>query len=234
MLPVGCGQYLFAAGVRLPLLKQLMLGAPMEPIKQELLYQATTGRYWFFSESHWGFGSLDACFGPGDVAPLVCCCPALELLSIPGLVQLGVDMGPLLGLWQLRELYVGGEAVDDGVAGSVLAHMVRLRQLEVAGAPHLTDAGVLALAGNKGLRELLLVECGLGDSMPITPCGGEGGACCLLVQQQVRYVWVHTVCQGWELCACHAQCVILCAVLPPVSYRALSFLIRRNTVFTCC
>jgi hypothetical protein len=181
MLPVGCGQYLFAAGVQLPLLKQLVLGAPMVPVKHEALLQATTGRYRFFSENHCGFDAIDACLGPGDVERLVHCCPALELLSIPGLVQPGVDMSPLLQLWQLRELYVGGAAIDDEVAGSVLAHMVGLRRLEVAGAPHLTDAGVLSLAGNKGLRQLLLVRCGLGGSMPITWCGGTGFARCFLV-----------------------------------------------------
>jgi hypothetical protein len=178
-----------AAGPRLSLLKQLVLGAPMVPVEHGTLFQATTGRYRYFSEDLWSSDAIDACLGPGDVARLVRCCPALELLSIPGLVQPGVDMSPLLGLWRLRELYVGGVAINDDVAGSVLAHMVGLRRLEVAGALRLTDAGVLALAGNKGLRELLLVACGLGTSMPITPCGGTGFARCFLVRQQVRHMW---------------------------------------------
>jgi hypothetical protein len=198
------------------LLKQLFLGVHMHTFKQNSL-----GRYPFFSEDHWGFHAIDACLGPGDVARLVRCCPAVELLSIPGLVQPGVDMSPLLGLGRLQDLYVGGVAIDDEVAGSVFARMGGLRRLEVAAAPQLTDDGVLALAGNKGLRELLLVRCGLGGSMPIKPCGGTAlpGARCFLVRQKVRIVWfvselgfTYTACHTLR-CLCVLSTVLTCRVL---------------------
>ncbi|WIA40743.1 hypothetical protein OEZ86_004427 [Tetradesmus obliquus] len=84
----------------------------------------------------------------------------LKMLSIPGLVTPGVDMTPLLSLQQLQYLFVGGEVVDDAVAGSVLAKMTQLMRLKVFGAPQLTGQGMLALTSLKKLIELEIGGCG--------------------------------------------------------------------------
>jgi hypothetical protein len=62
---------------------------------------------YFARELHSGIATPVACFGHGDVARLVQCCPALERLWIPGLVQPGVDVSALLALTALTALFVG-------------------------------------------------------------------------------------------------------------------------------
>jgi hypothetical protein len=136
MLPRGCGQHLFAAGVQLPRLKQLVLGLPSD--------------VWEWCDGDVAVaGYVDGmtqCLGCGDIGRLVQCCPALEMLWIPGMVQPGVDMSPLLRLTALTELFVGGEVVTDGVASRVLAQMTRLKELMLFCVPELTEQGKAALA----------------------------------------------------------------------------------------
>jgi HPt (histidine-containing phosphotransfer) domain-containing protein len=136
MLPANCGQHLFAAGVSLPRLKQLVLGLPSdvwEWCKEDV---AVAGYV----------DGMTQCLGRGDIGRLARCCPALEMLWIPGMVQRGVDMSPLLRLTALTELFVGGEAINDAVASGVLAQMTDLKELMLFCVPELTERGEAALA----------------------------------------------------------------------------------------
>jgi hypothetical protein len=172
MLPVGCGCHVFAAGRQLPSLKVLCLGPAAErgetcgpnslPGPYDYLYYSGHDRD--ASE----FEQQFACVGPGDVERLVCCCPALEQLWLPGLVQVGVDVSALLRLTALTGLFVGGAVWDDDVAVAVLAEMSGLRELQLCDAPGFTDAGLLALSALTGLTKLGTLHCGLSTAL-LTP-----------------------------------------------------------------
>jgi hypothetical protein len=103
---------------------------------------------------------MGCCFGPGDIARLVECCPALESLWVPGLLQPIVELSPLTALTALTELVVGGEVVHDGMASSVLAKMTGLERLRIYFVPHLTDAGLLSLSSLRQLEQLAAWKCG--------------------------------------------------------------------------
>jgi hypothetical protein len=139
------------------------------------------------------FGMLpDAWFVPGDIERLVCCCPALEQLCMPEVVQPGVDVSALLGLTALTGLFIGGEVYDDDVANSVLAEMSSLRELALCLAPQLTDQGLLGLAALTGLtvRQLEAACAGL-----------LGDQCC---HSKGRKWLLHCVYQG----GCGAMCAV--------------------------
>jgi hypothetical protein len=149
MLAPDCGQYVFEAGRQLPKLTELTLGLPSDSwdrVGDDLAIAELVE-------------DMGCCVGPGDVARLVECCPALKSLEVPGLVQPGVDMGPLTALTALTDLFVGGEVVDDGVASSVLAKMTGLEGLRIYHAPQLTDEGLLALSSLKQLEQLAAWNC---------------------------------------------------------------------------
>jgi hypothetical protein len=150
MLAPDCGPYVFEAGRHLTKLTQLVIGLP-----SDIFDWAGSDIAVAEMVPHVG-----GCFGPGDVARLVECCPALETLWVPGLVQPGVDMSPLTALTALTELLVGGEAVDDGVASSVLAKMTGLERLRIYHAPQLADEGLLALSSLRCLQQLAAWKCG--------------------------------------------------------------------------
>jgi hypothetical protein len=112
-----------------------------------------------------GFEDQVACFVPGDVECLVCSCPSLELLWLPGLVQDGVDVSALLRLTALTGLFVGGDVWDDAVALGVLAGMSGLRELQLCDAPGFTDQALLALSALTGLTRLGTLHCGLSAAL---------------------------------------------------------------------
>uniref|UniRef100_A0A383VJD4 Uncharacterized protein n=1 Tax=Tetradesmus obliquus TaxID=3088 RepID=A0A383VJD4_TETOB len=120
LLHDGCGQHFLAAGRQLPQLKRLMLGLEDnwdvwdENVRLGALANCTSG--------------VGTCLGEGSLSKLVNCCPGLQQLGIPGLVEPGVQMQPLLQLTALTWLSVGGEVVTDDVACDVLAQLSGLRQ----------------------------------------------------------------------------------------------------------
>jgi hypothetical protein len=57
------------------------------------------------------------------------------------------------------ELFVGGEAVHDGVASSALAKMTGLERLRIYHVPQLTDEGLLALSSLRRLQQLAAWKC---------------------------------------------------------------------------
>jgi hypothetical protein len=89
----------------------------------------------------------------------------LDFLSIPGLVQPGVDMSPLKALTALTGLGVGGVAVDDNAASMVLAQLTGLHSLGLYYAPHITDQGLLALSALRRLTELWVWDCGASEAL---------------------------------------------------------------------
>jgi hypothetical protein len=174
MLPVGCGSHVFATRLHLPNFRVLCLGpaAVLDDDCQNVLDRGCSysGPWRYLYYNGWDreereFEDQPACFGPGDVERLVCCCPALERLWLPGLVQPGVDVSALLQLTALTGLLVGGDVWNDNVSVSVLAGMTGLRQLELCDAPGLSDQGLLALAALTNLTELRALHCGLTTSL---------------------------------------------------------------------
>jgi hypothetical protein len=165
VLPLGCGEHLFAGPPR-PSLKVLQLGAVTVTDVPDGSSRSSFEYKYFYDVAHAGIVTPDACFGAGDVERLVRCCPGLERLWMPGLVQAGVDVSGLLQLTALTGLFVGGAVWDDAVVESVLAGMTGLRQLELCDAPGLTDEGLLALAALTNLTQLRVLHCGLSDAMP--------------------------------------------------------------------
>lgn len=105
ILPAGCGQHLFAAGHRLPQLKQLVLGV-----------HAEISDWWDGFGGGWIaklVSSMDHCLDEGSMSRVVSCCPALQQLWLAGLVEPGVDLRPLLQLTALSDLCIGGPVVTD-------------------------------------------------------------------------------------------------------------------------
>jgi hypothetical protein len=163
MLPPGCVQHVFGAGRHMPTLRVLELG-PLE--KWYALPSGLHQPLFFGQEDHGGVAVPEECFGPGDVERLVRCCPGLERLWLPGLVQAGVDVSAVLRLTALTGLFVGGAVWDDAVPVSVLAGMSGLQQLELCDAPEFTDQGLLGLVDLTRLTKLGVLCCGLSDAMP--------------------------------------------------------------------
>jgi hypothetical protein len=154
LLHQGWAQQMFAAGRQLPQLKQLVLG--MSPQLHSHNYDeeyAPDFDEYDPTKFNSFFNSLPACFGSSDIAGLVQCCPNLEDLCIAGLVQQGVNFSPLLQLTALTQLYLGGGAVDDGVAYSSLG---------VVRAYGLTEQGLHWLAFLQQLTRLIIDGGGCG------------------------------------------------------------------------
>jgi hypothetical protein len=168
MLPAGCGTYLLSPGQQLPQLKVLELGPCEYPS-----FERSEHFLNFAGAAHGGVKTPVACFGPGDVERLVCCCPGLERLWMPGLVQAGVDVSALLRLTALTGLFVGGEVWDDNVAVSVLAGMSGLQELQLCDAPDFTDQGLLALVDLTRLTKLGVLSCALSEALPTFLDGRE-------------------------------------------------------------
>lgn len=153
LLHDGCGQRFLAAGRQLPQLKRLMLGLEDnwdvwdDNVRLGALANCTSG--------------VGTCLGEGSLSKLVSCCPGLQQLGIPGLVEPGVQMQPLLQLTALTWLSVGGEMVTDDVACDVLAQLSGLRQLGVFDASGFTDCGLLALTQLRQLAWLAVGGCGI-------------------------------------------------------------------------
>jgi hypothetical protein len=168
MLPAGCGIHLFGPGRQLPQIKVLELG-PYEWASAE----TNEDFAYFTGAEHGGFDAPVACVGPGGVGRLVCCCPGLERLWMPGMVQTGVDVSLLLRLTALTGLFVGGEVWDDDVAVSVLAGMSGLQELQLCDAPDFTDQGLLALAALTSLTKLGVLSCGISQALPTFLHGRE-------------------------------------------------------------
>jgi hypothetical protein len=157
LLPYGCWQHVFAAGMELPQLKELWVGIPKSVL--EFHCSSDTSR---LAER---MAATAPCFGPGDVGRLVQCCPALEYLSIPGMTPDGVDISPLTALTALTGLCVAGEAVRDDAISAALAPLTRLQQLQIYQAPHMTDQGLHALAAFRQLTYLGACECGISKAL---------------------------------------------------------------------
>jgi hypothetical protein len=161
MLSAGCGTHMVGDGRQLPQLKVLELGPfafeSCEPVEHYAYFSGAT---------HADLDTLAACFGPGDVERLVCCCPVLEHLWMPGLVQAGVDVSALLQLTALTGLFIGGAVWNNEVAVSVLAGMTRLQELQLCDAPGFTDEGLLALSALTCLTKLAVLSCKLSSTLP--------------------------------------------------------------------
>uniref|UniRef100_A0A383WDB7 Uncharacterized protein n=1 Tax=Tetradesmus obliquus TaxID=3088 RepID=A0A383WDB7_TETOB len=155
MLRAGCDQHMFAAGRQLPQLKQLVLGAPASFWD----WAGTSDQYAMRVKG------VGPCLGEGSLSRLVSCCPGPEQLWIAGLMQPGAavynNMKPLLRLTALRELCVGGRAVNDDVACFVLARLSSLQRLGVFAAGNFTDEGLRALTRLQQLQHLEVVGCGI-------------------------------------------------------------------------
>jgi alkylhydroperoxidase family enzyme len=90
-------------------------------------------------------------------------CPALQSVTIPGLVQPGVDISPLTALTALQELIIGGAAVDNDAAVEVLARLTGLDRLQIYHAPLLSDQGLLALTALRRLVLLIAWDCSFSE-----------------------------------------------------------------------
>jgi hypothetical protein len=177
ILQPGVGPHLFPARRVLPQLKQLVLGVP-ESVWE---WDGVAGYNCCVS-------NVGSCFGDGDVARLVGCCPGLERLWIAGLVQRGLDMSPLLQLTALTDLCIGGEVVTEDVASSVLSQLTRLRCLSVYSAQGLTDSGLLALTGLTQLTQLVVAKRkGRGISDDVATVGDDDLGKWIELEQKVRF-----------------------------------------------
>jgi hypothetical protein len=154
LLPEDCWQHVFAAGVQRPQLKELWVGLPRsvldDPDTEEVAAM---------------IAATPSCFGLVDVDRLVQCCPALEYLSIPGMVEEGMDLSPLTALTALTGLIVGGDAVGDGAIIGAVVPLTRLRGLQIYHAPFMTDQGLLALSALRRLKELGAWDCGISEAV---------------------------------------------------------------------
>lgn len=65
-----------------------------------------------------------------DLHRITTSCPRLHSLSIPGLLEPGSDLTPLLQLTSCKKLRVGGPAFDNGRAAPVLTQLTQLTSLE--------------------------------------------------------------------------------------------------------
>jgi hypothetical protein len=182
---------MFGAGRQLPQLEVLELG-PHASTSHELVEHFID----FSGAAHGGVNTPVACFGPGDVERVVCFCPGLQRLWLPGLVQAGVDVSALLRLTALTGLFVGGEVWNDAVCVSVLAGICGL---QLCDAPDFTDQGLLALSALTGLTKLGVLSCGLSAALPTfldgcetTDEDEEEG--CFLLWKQVGGWWTHLCC----------------------------------------
>jgi hypothetical protein len=156
LLPDGCWQHVFAAGVQLPQLKELWVGLPKSVLHdREIEHQELAEM----------MAATAPSFGPGDLGRLVRCCPGLEYLSIPGMTPEGVDIRPLTALTALTGLLVSGEAVRDDAISAALAPLTRLQQLQIYQAPDMTDQGLLALSALRQLSKLAAWECGISKAV---------------------------------------------------------------------
>jgi hypothetical protein len=171
MLDVDCGQHLFAAGRQLPQLKQLLLGAPgaIDDGLHDLEQVADA------------VGHKYACLCSGDVDGLVECCPGLEQLWIPCILDQGAELESLLRLTALTNLCVGGIEIDDSVAATVLSQMTVLQRLDVYAAEELTDSGLLTLRALTQLTYLMAWDCGV--SRAVTGMQHRSGKCLQLTEQ---------------------------------------------------
>jgi hypothetical protein len=201
ILLAGCGTHMFGATRQLPQLKVFELGA----FNEESVLKDPSDQFLYYDEAgHRGFDTPAACFGPGDVERLVCCCPGLERLWMPGLVQAGVDVSPLLRLTALTGLFVGGEVWCDDVAVSVLAGMTGLQELQLCDAPGFTDNGLLALSALTGLTKLGVLSCQLSTALPTFFNGRETTdedevEGCFLLWKQVCGLSKHVCCFAVEV-----------------------------------
>jgi hypothetical protein len=153
-LPNDCWQHVFAAGVQLPQLKELWVGLPMNVLDEQVNEEVAEA-----------VAATSPCFGPGDVDRLVQCCPALEYLSIPGMVEDFEDVTPLAALTALTGLFVGGDAVYDDNISAAVAPLTRLQHLLIYHAPNMTDQGLLALSALRQLTVLVAWECGFSEAV---------------------------------------------------------------------
>jgi hypothetical protein len=156
-LPVDCWQHVFAAGVQRPQLKELWVGLPKVALEYEGVEELT--------ETIATIAGTAACFGLGDLERLVQCCPALECLSIPGMVDEDEDVTPLAALTALTALFISGEAFTDGVISEVLAPLTQLQRLQIYNAPNMTDQGLLALSALRQLTVLGAWDCGISEAL---------------------------------------------------------------------
>ncbi|KAF6259703.1 hypothetical protein COO60DRAFT_1460004 [Scenedesmus sp. NREL 46B-D3] len=145
MLPAGCAAQLLAPGRAFTCMRELTLANCQDG--GQLYEQLIEG--------------MPHLFGPGDIGRLAACCPNLEVLCIPGAVQSGLDMRPLLQLTGLTQLALAGAAVTDDLAAAVLRRLKRLQILDVAFAEGLTDVGLLALTSLRQLTSLQISDCGI-------------------------------------------------------------------------
>jgi hypothetical protein len=144
-LPVGCATHLFAPGRIYPGLQELQLIAGGD--------DGYTGAE--------DYADLPQLFGPEGMSRLVAACPNLQSLWIPGVVQPGVDMSPLLQLTGLTKLGLAGEAVNDNMSHNVLRRLAGLQHLDLSYAEGLTDVGLLALTSRRQLTQLQTQCCGI-------------------------------------------------------------------------
>lgn len=102
--------------------------------------------------------------GPAGLARLVQRCPALQLLSIPGLVQPGVGgsaLAAFTALTALTSLTVGEPTVDDAAASGTLSALTGLRCLQMYCVPQMTDRGLLSLSALRKLTHLEVADSGV-------------------------------------------------------------------------
>jgi hypothetical protein len=158
LLPSDCWEHIFAANRQLRQLKQLWIGCP--------------GSWWHEYDADDIAARVEgtaAALSGSDLDLLVECCPALELLSIPGMMQPLSDVSPLTGLTALTALFVGGVDIDDDVARIALAPLTQLQRLRIYYAPELYDLGLLALSALRKLTELGVWSCGVSEAVSDVP-----------------------------------------------------------------
>ncbi|KAF8062024.1 PAT11 [Scenedesmus sp. PABB004] len=94
--------------------------------------------------------------GAAELARIAGCCPGLQELSLLGALEPKQQWGlrALLQLSALTLLVLGGESVDDGLAGGVLARLTGLRDLSVLASQQLSPRGIVRLTALTALTRL--------------------------------------------------------------------------------
>lgn len=129
------------------------------------------------------------CLTAGELQRLVSSCPNLASLDLCHALQPGA-VAPLLALTtQCTNLIVGGTAVDDDAASSVLCRLTHLESLSLCDAPRLTDSGLEQFTALTALPSLNVFDC-LGCSPEVVPRDHE----CDGNELDLRTAGSHEVC----------------------------------------
>lgn len=174
LLPAGAWQAVFAAGRELPVtsLRVDQSGIERERREQKRVQQQRQQQ-----------AAEQGQHGDDDEAPedpphhlmdsaamssMVSCCPALQTLSLQKATQQPntTTLAPLLQLSALTGLSV--DAIDDATVTDVLAHMTRLRSLDIDSDSTMTPASTPLLIQLRQLTSLRLPADAVGGRAPLT------------------------------------------------------------------